>query len=95
VPLIDSDYSSATSAQVIQHRLGDFEAHAEALQTCRKRPAQVMQPPTGNTGCGVERWLRFRPASNRRCMLAREDERQLRALVRVPEDAESGSWSAW
>ena len=28
---------------MIQHGLGDFEAHAEALQPCRKRPAQVNQ----------------------------------------------------
>jgi hypothetical protein len=40
---------------MVQHRLGDFEAHAEALQPCRERPAQVMQPPPGNTGYGVER----------------------------------------
>ena len=38
-----------------RHRLGDFKAHAEALQPCRKRPTQVMQPPAGNTRCGVER----------------------------------------
>jgi hypothetical protein len=31
---------------MIQHRLGDFEAHAEALQPCREGPAQIMQPPT-------------------------------------------------
>jgi hypothetical protein len=42
VPLIDSDYASPTSAQMIQHRLGDFEAHAEALQPCCERPAQIM-----------------------------------------------------
>jgi hypothetical protein len=70
---------------MIQHRLGDFKAHAEALQPCRKRPAQVMQPPAGNTGCGVERRLRFRPAAKGRSALAREDERQLRALVRALE----------
>jgi len=40
---------------MVQHRLGDFKAHAEALQPRRKRFAQVMQPPSGNTGCGVER----------------------------------------
>ena len=28
-----------------QHRVGDFEAYAEALQPCREGPAQVMQPP--------------------------------------------------
>jgi len=27
---------------MIQHRLGDFEAHAEALQPCCERPAQIM-----------------------------------------------------
>jgi hypothetical protein len=32
---------------MIQHRLGDFQAHAEALQPCRQRSAKVMQPPTG------------------------------------------------
>src|SRR5262249_15954033 len=79
---------------MVQHRLGDFEAHAEALQLCRERPAQVMQPPAGNTGCGVERRLRFRPAAHGRCMLAREDECQLRALVRAGE-AETGAWAAW
>jgi hypothetical protein len=31
VPLINPDYASPASAQVIQHRLGDFEAYAEAL----------------------------------------------------------------
>jgi len=40
---------------MIQHRLGDLKAHAEALQSRRKRPPQVMQPPPGNTRCGVER----------------------------------------
>jgi hypothetical protein len=40
---------------MVQHGLGDFEAHAEALQPYRKRPAQVTQPPAGNTRCGVER----------------------------------------
>ena len=34
-----------TSAPMIQHRLGEFETHAEALQPCRERPAQVLQPP--------------------------------------------------
>ena len=47
VPLINSHYASSASAQMVQHRLGDFEAHAEALQPCRERPAQVMQPPAG------------------------------------------------
>ena len=54
-PLIDPDYTGPTSAQMIQHRLGDFEAYAEVLQACREGPAQVMQPPSGNTGCGIER----------------------------------------
>jgi len=27
---------------MVQHRLGDFEAHAEALQPCRERPAQIV-----------------------------------------------------
>jgi hypothetical protein len=39
---------------MIQHRLGDFKAYAEALQLA-KRPAQIMQPPAGTTRCGVER----------------------------------------
>ena len=85
VPLINPDYASAASTQMVQHRLGDFEAHAEVLQPCREGPAQVMQPPAGNTGCGVERRLRFRPAAKGRFALAREDERQLRALVRALE----------
>jgi len=41
MPLINANYASPTSALMVQHRLGDFEAHAEALQPCRKRPAQV------------------------------------------------------
>ena len=45
MPLIYSDYASSASAQMVQHRLGDFEADAEAPQPCRKRPAQVMQAP--------------------------------------------------
>jgi hypothetical protein len=48
VPLIYSDYASSASAQMVQHRLGDFEAHAEALRPRRKRPPQIMQPPAGN-----------------------------------------------
>jgi hypothetical protein len=55
VPLVNHDYASPATAQMIQYRLGDFEAHAEALQPCRQRWAQVMQPPTGNAGRGVER----------------------------------------
>jgi len=81
VPLINPNHASAASAQMIKHRLGDFETHAEPLQPCRKRPAQVVQPPAGNTGCCVERRLRFRPAAKGRSALARENERQLRALV--------------
>src|SRR5262245_10945346 len=38
VPLIYSDYASSASAQMVQHRLGDFEAHAEALKPCREGP---------------------------------------------------------
>src|SRR6516165_4675668 len=72
VPLINPDYASSASAQMVQHRLGDFETHAEALQPCREGPAQVMQPPAGNTGCGVERRLRFRPAAKGRSALARD-----------------------
>ena len=30
---------------MVQHRLGDFQAHAEARQPCREGPAQVTQPP--------------------------------------------------
>ena len=82
VPLINPDYASAASTQMVQHRLGDFEAHAEALQPCRKRPAQVVQPPAGNTGCGVERRLRFRPAAKGRSALAGEDA-SFRKLVRA------------
>jgi hypothetical protein len=57
VPLINPDYASSASAQMIQHRLNDFEAHAEALQPCREGPAQVMQPPVAKIGCGVYRFL--------------------------------------
>ena len=28
---VNPDYASSASAQMVQHRLGDFEAHAEAL----------------------------------------------------------------
>jgi hypothetical protein len=55
MPLINPDYASPASAQMIQHRLGDFEADAKTLQPSREAPAQIMQPPAGNTGCGVER----------------------------------------
>ena len=47
MPLINPDYASSASAQMVQHRLSDFEAHAEALQPGRKRPAETMQPPAG------------------------------------------------
>jgi hypothetical protein len=55
MPLINPDYASPASAQMIQHRLGDFEADAKTLQPSREAPAQIMQPPAGNTRCGVER----------------------------------------
>jgi hypothetical protein len=42
MPLINANHAGPTSAQMVQHRLGDFEAHPEALQPCRKRPAQIM-----------------------------------------------------
>jgi len=42
--LIYADYASSASAQLVQRRLGDFEAHAEALQSRREDPAQVMRP---------------------------------------------------
>ena len=48
VPLINPDYASSASAQMVQHRLGDFEAHAEALQPCREGSAQVTQPPAAH-----------------------------------------------
>jgi hypothetical protein len=53
MPLINPDYASPASAQMIQHRLGDFQAHAKALQASCERSAQVMQPPTGNIRCPV------------------------------------------
>jgi hypothetical protein len=40
---------------MVQYCLSDLEAHAEALQSCRKRPAQIVQPPAGNAGGDVER----------------------------------------
>ena len=48
VPLINPNYASPTSAQMIQHRLGDFKAHAEALQPCRESTAHSCshQPET-------------------------------------------------
>jgi hypothetical protein len=42
VPLIVSDYTGPASAEIVQYSLGDFEAHAEALQPCREHPAQIM-----------------------------------------------------
>ncbi|HEX7204401.1 MAG TPA: hypothetical protein VF237_04560, partial [Xanthobacteraceae bacterium] len=39
VPLINPDHASAASAQMVQYRLGNFEAHAEALQPCREGAA--------------------------------------------------------
>ena len=59
------DYTGPTSAQMIQHRLGDFEAHAEALQPCREGPAQVMQPPAGNTRVTVPSGLHMHAAFRR------------------------------
>jgi hypothetical protein len=59
IVLINPDYASSALAQMVQHRLGDFQAHAEALQPCREGPAQVMRPSAVNTGCGVKRWLCF------------------------------------
>ena len=47
MPLINPDYASAASAQMVHHRLSDFEAHAEALQPGRNRPAETMQSPVG------------------------------------------------
>ena len=41
--LIDSDYASPASAQMVQYCLSDLEAHAEALQPCRERSAQIVQ----------------------------------------------------
>jgi hypothetical protein len=79
-----ADHASSArpaSAQIIQHRLGDFEAHAEALQPCREGPAQVMQPPAGQFGCNVERRLGFRLTAEGRSALAGEDERQFRPPV--------------
>ena len=38
LPLIIPDYTGPASAQMVQHCLGDFEAHAEALQPCREGP---------------------------------------------------------
>jgi hypothetical protein len=68
---------------MIQHRLGDFEAHSEALQPCRQSSAQVVQPPARNTGCGVELGLCFRPSAKRRSALAGEDKRQVRSSRRA------------
>jgi hypothetical protein len=79
VPLVNPDYASPASAQVIQHRLGDFEAHAEALKPCCQRSAKIMQPPAGNTGCAVERRLCFRPSAKGRSTLAGEDKRPVRS----------------
>jgi hypothetical protein len=45
VPLVYADNPCSASAEMIQHRLSDFEAHAEALQPCREGTAQVMQAP--------------------------------------------------
>ena len=36
-------------------RVYEAKGRAEALQPCGEGPAQVVQPPAGNTGSGVER----------------------------------------
>jgi hypothetical protein len=43
VPLVDPNYASPAPAQMIQHRLGDFDARAKALQPRRQCPAQIMR----------------------------------------------------
>jgi len=77
------DYASSASAQMIQHRLGDFESHAEALQPCRKRPAQVVQPPAGKHRMRCRAPTSLSTSAKGRSALAGEDERQLRKVVRA------------
>src|SRR5262245_30375421 len=79
LPLHAFGYASPATAQMIEYRLGDFEARAEALQPCREGSAQVMQPPTRNIGRGVELYLCFRPSAKRRSAFAGEDKRPIRS----------------
>jgi hypothetical protein len=48
VPLIDPDYASPASAQMVQYCLSDLEAHTEALQPCAsvRRRSCSHQPET-------------------------------------------------
>jgi hypothetical protein len=43
MPLVNPDYASPASAQMIQYRLGDFDARVKALQPRRQCPAQIMR----------------------------------------------------
>jgi hypothetical protein len=54
MPLVNPDYASPATAQMIEYRFSDFEARAEALQPCRQCSAKVMQASTGSTECSVE-----------------------------------------
>jgi hypothetical protein len=52
--------------RMVQHRLGDFEAHAEALQPCRERSAQIMLPPAARAAPWSPTAARGRAQSRRR-----------------------------
>jgi hypothetical protein len=43
--LVDSHDAGPAAADVVQHRLGDLETDAQALQSGRNRPAQVVNAP--------------------------------------------------
>jgi hypothetical protein len=45
VPLVDADDPDARPADVVQHGFRDFEPDAETLETCRERPAKIVQRP--------------------------------------------------
>src|SRR5262249_6037165 len=73
---------------------GDFKAHAEALQPCRKSQGQVVQPPGGNPGCGVEGRLRFRPAAKGVPRSPGKTSANFASWC-APWRCELRSWSAW
>jgi hypothetical protein len=63
--LINPNYASPTSAQMIQHRLGDFEAQAEALSPVARvrRRSCSHQPDTPDAGSSADQPLQFSTSS--------------------------------
>jgi hypothetical protein len=95
VRLINPNYASPTSAQMVQRRLGDLRRtprRGSPIATVRRRSCnQQPETPDALSSCDFA----FEPAAKGRSPLAGEDERQLLALVRAVEMRNSGSWSAW